>query len=132
MGVSKTSLSAGEIIAEILLGDDEIMSRAQKVYPVVEDTATLPYIVYQRVQLDQTPVKQNTPHDDNVGIQILCFTEGYTEGVELAEAVRAALDGIRAISDDGSIQMRDCVLTDSSEGWQSGAYVQELIFKIRI
>ena len=92
MAVSKSSLSAGEIIRAILIEDSEVMARAKKVFPVVEDSAELPYIVYRRTQLVQTPVKGQRGAD-TVGIEILCYTAGYTEGVELAEAVRDALDG---------------------------------------
>ena len=42
MAVSKSSLSAGEIIRAILIEDSEVMARAKKVFPVVEDSAELP------------------------------------------------------------------------------------------
>ena len=129
MAVSKTSLSAGEIIRGILIADPEVMQRAKKVYPVVEDTAELPYIVYRRTQLEQNTVKGRTGAD-TVGIEILCYTEHYTEGVELAEAVRAALDGVQGESD--GLVMRSCYLSDSEEGWQDDAFVQQLVFNVKI
>lgn len=129
MAVSKTSLSAGEIIRGILIADPEVMQRAKKVYPVVEDTAELPYIVYRRTQLEQNPVKGRTGAD-TVGIEILCYTEHYTEGVELAEAVRAALDDVQGESD--GLVMRSCYLSDSEEGWQDDAFVQQLVFNVKI
>lgn len=129
MAVSKTSLSAGEIIRGILIADPEVMQRAKKVYPVVEDTAELPYIVYRRTQLEQNPVKGRVGAD-TVGIEILCYTEHYTEGVELAEAVRAALDDVQGESD--GLVMRSCYLSDSEEGWQDDAFVQQLVFNVKI
>ena len=57
MAVSKTSLSAGEIIRAILANDAEVTTRANKIYPVVEDRADLPHIVYRRTQLKQDPPK---------------------------------------------------------------------------
>ena len=89
MAVSKSSLSAGEIIRAVLTSDPEVTARAKKVYPVVEDTAELPYVVYRRTQLEQGQVKGRRGND-NVTIEVLCYTKGYTEGVELAEAVRDA------------------------------------------
>lgn len=129
MAVSRTSLSAGEIIRAVLTEDPEVIARAKKVYPVVEDTAELPYIVYHRTSLEQTSVK-SLSRADSVTIEVLCYTAGYTEGVELAEAVRDALDGKQAESN--GLVMRGCYLTDSEEAWQDDAYVQALVFNVRI
>lgn len=129
MAVNRTSLSAGEIIRAILIEDSEVMARANKVFPVVEDSAELPYIVYRRTQLEQDPTKGRRGAD-MVGIEILCYTKGYTEGVELAEAVRGALDGVQGESD--GLVMRSCYLSDSEEAWQDDAYVQQLVFNVKI
>lgn len=129
MGVSKSSLSAGEIIRDILVNNAEVAARANKVFPVVEDSAELPYIVYRRTQLEQEPAKGRRGAD-TVGIEILCYTQHYTEGVELAEAVRDALDGAQGEKD--GLVMRSCYLADSEEAWQDDAYVQQLVFNVRI
>ena len=101
----KTSLSAGEVIHYLLTNDAEVMQRARKVFPVAAFDAMLPYIVYSRTSLDQTVNKGTTPAD-MVAVEVLCFTEQYTDGVLLAEAVRAALDGARAEVD--GVVMRSC------------------------
>lgn len=129
MAVSKSSLSAGEIIRAVLTSDPEVTARAKKVYPVVEDTAELPYIVYRRTQLEQGQVKGRRGND-TVTIEVLCYTKGYTEGVELAEAVRDALDNKTAESD--GLVMRSCYLTDSEEAWQDDAYLQVLVFNVKM
>lgn len=129
MGVSKSSLSAGEIIRDILVNNAEVAARAKKVFPVVEDSAELPYIVYRRTQLEQEPAKGRRGAD-TVGIEILCYTQHYTEGVELAEAVRDALDGAQGEKD--GLVMRSCYLADSEEAWQDDAYVQQLLFNVKI
>ena len=129
MAVGKTSLSAGEIIRSILMSDSEVSARVKKIFPVVEDSAELPYIVYRRAQLEQTPVKSGRGAD-TVGMEILCYTEHYTEGVELAEAVRGALDGKQGVV-NGPV-MRSCYLADSEEAWQDDAYVQQLMFNVKI
>lgn len=129
MGVSKSSLSAGEIIRDILVNNAEVAARANKVFPVVEDSAELPYIVYRRTQLEQEPAKGRRGAD-TVGIEILCYTQHYTEGVELAEAVRDALDGAQGEKD--GLVMRSCYLADSEEAWQDDAYIQQLVFNVKI
>lgn len=96
---------------------------------MVEDSAELPYIVYRRAQLEQEPVKGRRGAD-TVGIEVLCYTQHYTEGVELAEAVRGALDGAQGEID--GLVMRSCYLADSEEAWQDDAYVQQLMFNVKI
>ncbi|MCI1778786.1 MAG: DUF3168 domain-containing protein [Bacteroidales bacterium] len=130
MAVNKTSLSAGEIIRDLLANDPEVAARTKKVFPVVIDKAELPYILYRRTQLDPAVVKKGSSAD-TVGIEVICYTAGYTEGVELAEAVRGALDGVQATTDDGLV-MRSCYLADSEEAWQDDAYLQQLVFNVKI
>lgn len=129
MGVSKTSLSAGNIINKILTENAEVASKARLIFPIVVDKAQLPYIVYRRVGLDQNPVKGRRG-SDSVTIDVVCYTKGYTEGVELAEAVRDALEG-EQIEADGLV-MRSCYLSDSEETWADDAYIQSLTFTIKI
>lgn len=129
MAASKTSLSAGEIIRSVLMSDSEVSARVKKIFPVVEDSAELPYIVYRRANLEQIPVKSGRGAD-TVGMEILCYAGSYTEGVELAEAVRSALDGKQG--EVNGLVMRSCYLADSEETWQSDAYVQQLMFNVKI
>lgn len=129
MAVSKSSLSAGELIRAVLIENEEVATRASKVYPVVEDTAELPYIVYRRAKLEKGLVK-NQRGNDTVAIEIQCYTKDYTDGVELAEAVRDALEGAQ-IEREGLV-MRSCDLADSEEIWIDDAYVQCLIFNCKM
>ena len=129
MAVNKSSLSAGEIIRAVLVEDPEVAARTTKVYPVVADEAKLPYIVYRRTQLEQDATKGRRGAD-TVGIEVICYTEQYTPGVELAEAVRDALDGKQATVD--GLVMRSCYLSDSEEGWQDDAYVQQLVCTVKM
>lgn len=129
MAVNKSSLSAGEIIRAVLVEDPEVAARTTKVYPVVADEAKLPYVVYRRTQLEQDATKGRRGAD-TIGIEVLCYTEQYTPGVELAEAVRDALDGKQAEVD--GLVMRSCHLSDSEEAWQDDAYVQQLVFTVKM
>ena len=130
MAVPKTSLSAGAIIRAILLEDAEVAARTNKVFPVVTDSADLPYIVYRRSAFSTNPQKNGQPGADTVQMEILCFTSRYSEGVELAEAVRAALDFITAEHD--GMRMRGCSLAESEESYQDDAFVQQLVFNVKI
>lgn len=129
MAVSKTSLSAGSLIREILLNDPEVAKRVNKIFPIATSEARLPYILYRRSAMSQDLVKRGRGAD-TVDIELICYTEKYIDGLELAEAVRAALDG-KQYSKDG-MEMRSCVLTDSEEGYDSDAFAQQLLFQIKI
>lgn len=130
MAASKTSLSAGEVIRAALLDDKDVMARVNKIFPVVADSAELPYISYRRAGFEQNPQKAGAPGADAIQLEVLCFTARYTEGVELAEAVRAALD--HATITQGDLRLRSCTLTDSEEAYQDDAYVQQLVFTVNI
>lgn len=133
MAVSKTSLHAGDLIREILLDSADVTARTNKIFPVAVDNAVLPYILYRRVALEQNPNKAGQAGADSVSIEVICFTADYDDGVELAEAVRDALDNKRDIQDDDeTLVMRSCTLVDSEEAWQDDAYVQQLVFNVKI
>lgn len=130
MAVPKTSLSAGAIIRTILLEDADVAARTNKVFPVATDCAELPYILYRRTSLAANPQKSGQPGADEIQIEVLCFAERYSESVELAEAVRAALDHVSAEHD--GMRLRSCYLADSEEAYQDDAFVQQLVFSARI
>lgn len=130
MAVNKTSLSAGAIIRAVLLEDAEVAARTNRIFPVVTDCAVLPYIRYRRIFLSANPQKSGQPGAGEIQIEVLCYTERYSEGVELAEAVRAALDQVSAEHD--GMRLRSCYLFDSEEAYQDDAFVQQLVFSIKI
>lgn len=135
MAVNRTSLSAGELLREILLDDADVsrLSRG-RVYPIVSETPAtpLPYITYRRAALEQRPVKGPAVPADRVNIEIVCYAKTYAESITLAEAVRAALDDKQGCNDAGDLRMRSCALADAEEDWTADAYAQALIFNVMI
>lgn len=126
----KTSLSAGMMIRALLTGDAGVMGIARKVFPVITDSAELPYVVYRRQSLEHNAVKAGMPGADTVRMEVLCYAGSYAESVELAEAVRAALDYHSGAAE--GLEMRGCVLEGGSESFEGDAYLQELVFNIKI
>lgn len=125
-----SSLSAGAIIRDLLLMEQDIANMVgENVFPVVADTAKLPYIYYRRVSLEPVPTKSR-PYNDDTGIEVTCVASTYDEGIELAERVRAALDGCAA--SHVCLRMRSCLLVDSEEDWEADAFVQKLVFRVKI
>lgn len=126
-------MSAGYLIREILLESPEVAGITTKIYPVVADVAIMPYIVYRRTGFTQTAHKSPAPQKaDTIQIEVNCYAAGYAGSVELAEAVRTALDGIQATSADGSLRMRSCILEDGDEDIEGDACLQRLLFTIKI
>lgn len=130
MAQKKTSLSAGSLIRDILLSNEEVKRRTNKVFPIVIDNAQLPYILYRRAALAHNPTKPGMPGADTVTMEVVCYTAKYAEGVELAEAVRQALD--YASGEHDGVKMRSCTLVDSEEGYEDDAFVQQLVYQVRI
>ncbi len=122
----ETSLSAGAIIRDILLNDEAVKGITDKVFPIVIDEAKLPYILYRRSALRHDPTKAGYPGADTVELEVVCYTARYAESVELAEAVRNALDYAR------TDKMRSCILSGSEEGFEDDAFAQRLVFSIKI
>ena len=128
--MAQTSLNAGVIIRDILINDADVSRIATKVFPVETDKATLPYVAYRRSRLEHNPTKAKNPGADTVQIDINCYAATYQESVELAEAVRAALDYAQGEKD--GLVMRSCILADGEELYEDDAYVQSLTFKVQI
>lgn len=130
--MKRTSLSVGGVIYDVLNRDPDVKGRVTKVFPVVTDNAELPYVAYRRSSLEQNPVKAGFPGADIVRVEVNCYTADYASGVELAEAVRAALDHKAYMSEDGDVVMRSCNLAGAEEFYEGDAFVQGLTFDIRI
>ena len=128
--MAKTSISAGIIIRDILTKDTAVKRLAEKVFPVVTDKAELPYVAYRRSRFEQNPVKKGCPGADTVMLDVNCYGATYEKSIELAEAVREALDGVQAEKD--GLQMRSCILADAEEMYDDDAYIQALSFKVQI
>ncbi len=126
---ASTSISAGLIIGAILTEDPSISAMATQVFPVVTDEADLPYISYRVLKMENTPVK-GMQTSDMLLMEVNCFSGTYAGSVGLAECVRNALDGKQRSYDN--ITMRSCSFEDREETWQDDAYVQRLIFMIKI
>lgn len=126
----KTSLSVGEIICKMLNEDEEVNALATAVFPIVTDEAALPYVAYRRSALEHNPVKGHMPGADTAVIQVLCFAADYKGSVQLAEAVRAALEDKRYESEE--LNMRSCFLSGAEEYYENDAYTQELSFTVKV
>ncbi len=126
-----TSLSVGSLIREILTENEDVAAITDRVFPVVTDKAELPYIFYRvnSFEHDATKGKQGA---DTVGVEVVCCTETYAECVDLAEAVRNALDYQAYVSGDGLLRLRSCNLSGYDQTWEDDAHVGTLNFALKV
>lgn len=129
MAAAKTSISVGYAIHGLLTASEEVAARVTKVFPIAVDNATLPYVVYRPVGMEQTQTKTGDLND-TCTVEVVCCAADYPGAVELAEAVRSALDGKEGES--SGLYMRDCTLSDMEHDWRDDAYVIILTFTIKI
>ena len=131
-----TSLSAGLIVYDILTNSQAVSSLATRVFPVViadDENVELPYVCYHRTRMDQTPVKGTGRVNDTVCIVVDCYGSSYEQSIELAEAVRTALDGLYEYHATEDIILRSSFLIDAEDfADEDGNIVQELTFNLRI
>lgn len=130
-----TSLSSGLLINELLSNDEGVMGVTNQVFPIVsEPGAKLPYICYRRGSNEDRAVKTLAGADTAV-IEVLCYADNYAHSVRMAEAVRKAMDGVSyRYEDEGgqSLVARSIQMTDAEEGWNDDAYMQSLVFTVKI
>lgn len=125
-----SSISVGLAIYELLVGSDELKSVATKIFPVITDAATLPYVYYRVTGMEQTPAKDNGGAD-TVHVETNCLAPTYGEAVELAEKVRKVLDYVR-VRTDGGLYIRSCTMTGMEHYFEDDAFVVSLNFTVRV
>lgn len=131
MAKKLTILSAAIIMAEILMSSTDVTNLTETIIPVAGTDLKGPYVVFRRSKLATQQVA-NQKSADSALIEIQCVSPDYDQSLELAEAVREALDGTQITSDDETLVLRSCFLSDSKEYWADDGYVQLLIFTVKI
>lgn len=127
---SLTSLSTGIIIHQLLTQSPEVQRITRRIFPIVIDDAQLPYVVYRRAALETQPTK-SLQSADTITLEVACYAATYGASVDLAEAVRAALDHQQTTSPEG-LRLRACILDDAEELWDSEAFGQLLTFRAKV
>lgn len=127
--MKRTSLSGGLWIYQALSESEEVMEKVTKIFPLVTDTAELPYICYRR---SGGSYAQNTTRPrDTAQVEVWCYAATYEESVDLAEMAREAIEGNREEAECG-LTAGPCWLSGSEELWEDDAFIQKLVFEIKI
>lgn len=121
------SLEVGKKIYSLLNGDSRLTTLVgNKIYPIiVEKETNYPFIVYKRSNIIPDYTK-DFHLKDNVIIDIICVSNDYANGIEIAEIVRDILEDKRT-NDIQSIK-----LESADEDYIDDAFVQTLSFNLTI
>jgi hypothetical protein len=131
MEVTKTSLSVGEVIREILMESKDVTDITEEIFPVVTEEAELPYIYYVRTGIEANRTKTKDCPAEGAIVEVNCLAATHDEALTLAEAVRDALDGVSGVTSDGR-HLRRSELTNASQTFSDDAYIEVLTFKLMI
>lgn len=127
-----TSLSVGKLIRDLLLQSEEVTDivTTKKIFPIATDKAVLPYVLYRRAGFEQQNTKAGFRGADTVTMEVVCYAKDYEGSINLAEAVRSALDG-QTLEKDG-LKLRSCYLSGGDETYEDDAFAQSLLFTIKL
>lgn len=131
--VKKSSVSVGLIVRKLLVGNAAVKERVNKVFPVAVDKAELPYVLYRKAGYSEQGVKKGgLSGAETVIVEVVALAATYEKSVEIAEAVRTALDGAHGRDEATGLTLRSSVMTDCEEGWENNAYLQDMTFEMRL
>jgi hypothetical protein len=125
--MTDTAISANKHIYSLLTADTQLMSAVSgNIYPLVaEESVSYPFIIFTKESVNGNYTKDFLIHDTAV-ISVAVAARNYFQTVQIAERVRAVLEGYRD-SYFNSIQLENV-----SEDFIEDAYIQHLQFTTKI
>ena len=126
------SILVGKAIINILQADAEVKKLLdEKIFPLVADeNTTFPFMVYRRNGLDVEGNKDSFVDEQNVKMEFAVASDSYGSSLNIAIKVTDALVGKRGAF--LGINISRIELSDATEDYIDDAYVQNLVFKIKI
>lgn len=125
------TILVGKYLRQFMIGDEELTTLipANKIFPLLANPdTTFPFIVYSRNNL--TPVYTKDMLTDNIAnFTIIVVSDDYVESLEIANAVRHALEGYRY--KDAIINIYPIRLQSITEETMDDAYLQRMNFTLR-
>jgi hypothetical protein len=120
------TLNIGKYIYTTLQQSEDITC---KVYPLVADNdAKYPFIIYKRVNLLSSDVKDGIIQDD-VTIEIVVVSDKYSVGVDIATKVRELLEKEHVTFQE--MEIDDCKIVLATEEFNN-AFVQRMQFNFKV
>lgn len=123
------SLFIGKTVLELLEKSTSLTDLVGvNIHPVIVQKDTVfPYVVYRRSGLETSYTKDNYATDDTVTIDVIAVSQSYSESLNVAQAVRMALENKKG--DFKDLRINSIELVDAQEGGED-VFVQSLTFKI--
>lgn len=123
------SLEIGKLIYSLLSADSRLSTLlGNKIFPlIVENNTTYPFIVYKRSDVKANYTKDYYLNDD-VSIDIVCVSDNYLSGLEIAVIIREILENKR-FKNEGVERIQ---LDYANEDYLENAFIQTLGFTITI
>lgn len=123
------SIEIGKFIYSLLCTDSRLATLVgNKIFPlIVENETTYPFIVYKRSDMKSNYTKDIHLSDD-VYIDIICVSENYLSGLEIAGIIIELLEDKR-FKDKGIEKVQS---EYANEDYLENAFIQNLGFKITI
>lgn len=123
------SIEIGKFIYSLLCTDSRLATLVgNKIFPlIVENETTYPFIVYKRSDMKSNYTKDIHLSDD-VYIDIICVSENYLSGLEIAGIIIELLEDKR-FKDKGIEKVQS---EYANEDYLENAFIQTLGFKITI
>ena len=123
------SIEIGKFIYSLLCTDSRLATLVgNKIFPlIVENETTYPFIVYKRSDMKSNYTKDIHLSDD-VYIDIICVSENYLSGLEIAGIIIELLEDKR-FKEKGIEKVQS---EYANEDYLENAFIQNLGFKITI
>jgi len=123
------SLQIGKAIYQILSGDTSVKNYVgSKIFPICANEGVLaPFVVYERYNIDPEYTKDG-PLQDVCVVLVNIIAKEYAECVDIAQAVRKALEGKLGVYNGVMILQNQ--LAGAKEDYGIDGYITQLEFSI--
>lgn len=126
-----TTIQIGKVINALLNADRGLSEMiGSRVFPIVSKEGTqYPFVVYRRNSVTPTYCKDGLA-SETASVDIVIASNTYTNSIEVADRVRAAIDKRACVFQDTTVS--NIEMTTAEEDFVDDTYIQTLNFNFTI
>lgn len=126
-----TTIQIGKVINALLNADRALSEMiGNRVFPIVSKEGTqYPFVVYRRNSVTPTYCKDGLA-SETASVDIVIASNTYTNSIEVADRVRAAIDKRACVFQDTTVT--NIEMTTAEEDFVDDTYIQTLNFNFTI
>lgn len=126
-----TTIQIGKVINALLNADRALSEMiGNRVFPIVSKEGTqYPFVVYRRNSVTPTYCKDGLA-SETASVDIVIASNTYTNSIEVADRVRAAIDKKACVFQDTTVS--NIEMTTAEEDFVDDTYIQTLNFNFTI